>query len=70
MKDREDASGLNENSVQLRRQMPIVAPRARDGVGRAIASAYPAAEQSVLPREMTQLLRQLDQKNGGDSSTR
>jgi len=44
--------------------MTVSAVRPFDGVGRALACAYPAVDQSALPNDMMLLLDRLDQFDG------
>lgn len=37
----------------------VSAPKPYEGIGRALASAYPASKESALPDDMTSLLDQL-----------
>jgi len=37
----------------------VSAPKSYEGIGRALASAYPASRESALPDDMTSLLDQL-----------
>lgn len=37
----------------------VSAPKPYEGIGRALASAYPATNESVLPSDMMSLLDQL-----------
>lgn len=49
-----------ENPVRQASFRPIMVPRAYEGVGRALASAFSATDQSMLPQDMERLLDKLD----------
>jgi len=60
MKDRNASHGERRPAAWSPHGRAVSLVRPFDGVGRALASAYPAADQSVLPQEMTNLLDKLD----------
>ena len=53
-----DSSGPS-NAQRSLQFVTTPVPQPFDGVGRALASAYPAVEQSVLPMDMVLLLQAL-----------
>ncbi len=60
MKDGEQMSGTHKNGTRSARFVTVTAPEPYEGVGRALASAFSAIDQSDLPRDMVDLLQRLD----------
>lgn len=60
MKDRNDQPGRTKDTIRAPRFVNTPSVKPYDGVGHALARAYPVAHQAPLPADMRRLLDRLD----------
>jgi hypothetical protein len=59
MKNKSHKNGDSMSDERSSRFVHVNAPKPYEGIGRALASAYPASKESALPDSMMSLLDQL-----------
>lgn len=57
-KDKLDGNAGADGSARFVAATPVTT---RDGVGRALASAFPAADHGAIPADMLKLLQKIDE---------
>jgi hypothetical protein len=60
MKDPSDRLDAGKATTEARRFSAPPAPMPYEGIGRALASAFPASDRACLPDDMTSLLEKID----------